>query len=155
LSGLRAVTHHRIAAGVSLQAGAAYPAWLKKRGYAVGTAVDEGLVVGVDTHLDTHTAAVCDALGRELASLQVCADPEGYAAVLSWARDAAAGRGLRWAIEGTRHYGLGLARHLASAGEHVEEIDAGKHVGGRRKGKATRSTRSGPRVSCWLARCRQ
>jgi len=102
----------------------------------VGTAVDEGLVVGVDTHLDTHTAAVCDARGRELASLQVGADPEGYAAVLSWARDAAAGRGLRWAIEGTRHYGLGLARHLASAGEHVEEIDAGKHVGGRRKGKS-------------------
>ena len=56
--------------------------------------------------------------------------------MLSWARDAAAGRGLRWAIEGTRHYGLGLARHLASAGEHVEEIDAGKHVGGRRKGKS-------------------
>ena len=106
-----------------------------------GHSVDEGLVVGVDTHLDTHTAAVCDARGRELASLQVCADPEGYAAVLSWARDAAGRRGLRWAIEGTRHYGLGLARHLTSAGEHVEEINAGKHIGGRRKGQKRRYQR--------------
>jgi transposase len=106
------------------------------KGPVVSIALDEGLVVGVDTHLDTHTAAVCDARGRELARVQVCADPEGYAAVLRWAREAAAGRGLRWAIEGTRHYGLGLARHLASAGEHVGEIDAGKHVGGRRKGKS-------------------
>jgi hypothetical protein len=74
---------------------------------------------GAGTHLDTRTAAVCDGRGRELASLQVRADPDGYAAVLSWARDTAAGRGLRWAVEGTRHCGLGLARHLASAGEHA------------------------------------
>jgi hypothetical protein len=44
-------------------------------------------VVGVDTHLDTHTAAVCDARDQELARLQVSAVPEEYAAVLSWARE--------------------------------------------------------------------
>ena len=65
------------------------------------------------------------------------------------------GGGLRRAIEGTRHCGLGLARHLASAGEHVAEIDAGQHAGGRRRAKATRSMRSGPRVSCRPARYRQ
>jgi len=97
---------------------------------------DGGLVAGVDTHRDTHTAAICDSSGRELAQLQVPADPGGYDAVLAWARQAAAGRELRWAIEGTRHYGLGLARHLAAVGEQVEEIDASKHAGKRRKGKS-------------------
>jgi len=102
----------------------------------VSIPADTGLVVGVDTHLDTHTAALCDARGRALAQLQVPADPGGYTAVVAWARAAAAGSELRWAVEGTRHYGLGLARHLASAGEQVEEIYAGKHVGKRRHGKS-------------------
>jgi transposase len=91
----------------------------------VSIAADTGLIVGVGTHLDSHTAALCDGRGRALAQLQVSADPGGYAAVVAWARGAA-GNGLRWAVEGTRHYGLGLARYLAGAGEHVEEIDASR-----------------------------
>ncbi len=39
-------------------------------------------------------------------------------------------------MEGTRHCGLGLARHLTSAGEQVTEIDASRHVGKRRAGKS-------------------
>ena len=39
-------------------------------------------------------------------------------------------------MEGTRHYGLGLARHLAAAGQHVAEIDSTRHVGKRRAGKS-------------------
>jgi transposase len=35
-----------------------------------------------------------------------------------------------------RHYGLGLALHLAAAGQHVAEIDATRHVGKRRAGKS-------------------
>jgi transposase len=97
---------------------------------------DGGLVVGVDTHRDTHTAAICNHSGRALAQLQVPADPGGYDAVLAWARQAGAGRELRWAMEGTRHHGLGLARHLAASGEQVEEIDASKHAGKRRTGKS-------------------
>ena len=68
------------------------------------------LVVGVDTHLDTHTAALCGARGRVQAQLRVPATAAGYEQLLCWARAAAAGRALAWAIEGTRHYGLGLAR---------------------------------------------
>jgi transposase len=97
---------------------------------------DTGLVVGVDTHRDTHTAALCDRNGQPLALLQARANPDGYAAMLAWARQGAGQSGLAWAIEGTRHYGLGLARHLAAAGEHVEEIDASKHAGKRRQGKS-------------------
>ena len=58
LFGLLAVAHHGIAAGVSLRAGAAYPAWPSRGGHVVSIALDEGLVIGVGTHLDTHTAAV-------------------------------------------------------------------------------------------------
>jgi transposase len=107
-----------------------------KEAHDMSICTEAVLVVGVDTHSDTHTAAICDGRGRKLAELQVTAEPDGYAAVLAWARRAAGDTPLRWAIEGTRHYGLGLARHLTSAGEQVEEIDAGRHVGKRRAGKS-------------------
>jgi transposase len=102
----------------------------------VSVAEDIDLVVGVDTHLDTHTAAICDARGRVLDQLQVTAAAAGYARLLGWAAAAAAGRQVTWAIEGTRHYGLGLARYLASQGQQVAEIDATRHVGRRRAGKS-------------------
>jgi len=99
-------------------------------------AVDADLVVGVDTHLDTHTAAICDARGRAAGQLQVAATTAGYAELLAWASAAAAGRRLAWAVEGTRHYGLGLARYLAGEGQQVSEIDSTRHVGKRRAGKS-------------------
>jgi transposase len=102
----------------------------------VDLAGDADLIIGVDTHLDTHTAAICDARGRAMARLQVPATAAGYAQLLAWARSAAAGSRAVWAVEGTRHYGLGLARHLTSRGEHVTEIDASRHVGKRRAGKS-------------------
>jgi len=101
---------------------------------------NSGLVVGVDTHRDTHTAAVCDRAGQALAVGVFAADPPGYAAVLAWARQEAGEAGLAWAIEGTRHYGLGLARYLTAAGQQVEEIDASKHAGKRRNGKSEGTT---------------
>lgn len=94
------------------------------------------LVTGVGTHRDTHTAAVCDRTGKALAVREFTADPDGYAAMLAWALHQAGGAGLAWAIEGTRHYGLGLARHLTAAGQDVQEIDSGKHAGKRRNGKS-------------------
>jgi len=97
---------------------------------------DAGMVVGVDTHLDSHAAALCDGRGRLVAQLQVPATAAGYARLLAWAEAAAQNATLAWAVEGTRHYGLGLARHLTSAGQHVEEIDASRHVGKRRAGKS-------------------
>ena len=90
----------------------------------------------MDTHRDTHSAAVCDARGRVLSQLQVPATPAGYADLLAWASEAAGGQRLAWAIEGTRHYGLGLARHLAGAGQQVAEIDGTRHIGKRRSGKS-------------------
>ena len=94
------------------------------------------LVVGVDTHLDTHTAAICDDRGRVISQLQIPATTAGYVHVLAWARQVAGTRAVAWAVEGTRHYGLGLARHLTSQGQQVAEIDCSRHIGKRRAGKS-------------------
>jgi transposase len=102
----------------------------------VDLAGDADLIIGVDTHLDTHTAALCDARGRAVARLQVPATAAGYAQLLAWARSAAGDRRAVWAVEGTRHYGLGLARYLASQGQQAAEIDNTRHVGKRRAGKS-------------------
>ena len=102
----------------------------------MNVAGDADLIIGVDTHLDTHTAAICDCRGRVLSQLQVAATAAGYEQLLAWARAAAGDRRAVWAVEGTRHYGLGLARYLAGKGQQVSEIDCGHHVGKRRAGKS-------------------
>ncbi len=102
----------------------------------VSLAGDAELIIGVDTHLDTHTAALCDGRGRAVAQLRAPATAAGYAQLLAWAHSAAGDGRVIWAVEGTRHYGLGLARHLASAGEQVTEIENTRHVGKRRAGKS-------------------
>ncbi|MCF6743356.1 IS110 family transposase [Blastococcus sp. KM273128] len=83
------------------------------------------VVIGVDTHSQTHTAAVLDArTGGVLARATVPADPDGYAELLALAEEHA---GLRaWAMEGTGGYGAGLARHLADREELVVELDRPK-----------------------------
>jgi transposase len=102
----------------------------------MGKAIEAELIVGVDTHLDTRTAALCDARGRTVSHLQVAATSAGYAQLLDWADSAAGGRPVTWAIEGTRHYGLGLARYLTGNGRQVAETGATRHVGRRRAGKS-------------------
>jgi len=36
----------------------------------VSVAEDAGLIIGVDTNLDTHTAAICDARGSHVGDLR-------------------------------------------------------------------------------------
>jgi transposase len=83
------------------------------------------VVIGVDTHKDTHTAAVVDArTGGVLARATVPADPDGYAELVALADQHS---GLRaWAMEGTGGYGAGLARHLTAGEELVIELDRPK-----------------------------
>jgi transposase len=80
------------------------------------------VVIGVDTHKHTHTAAVvAAATGAVLARAAVSADPDGYAELHALADQHS---GLRaWALEGSGGYGAGLARHLADRGELVIELD--------------------------------
>ena len=83
------------------------------------------VVIGVDTHKDTHTAAVLDArTGGVLARATVTADPDGYTELTALAERHS---GLRArALEGTGGYGAGLARHLGEGGELVIELDRPK-----------------------------
>lgn len=80
------------------------------------------VVIGVDTHVHTHSAAAVDArTGGVLAGVTVAADAGGYRELLGFAGEHA---GLRaWAIEGTGGHGAGLARLLAGRSELVVELD--------------------------------
>lgn len=74
---------------------------------------------GVDTHQDTHTAAVIDSVGRVLGTRQFPATAVGYRDLLAWIRGH--GRLGRVGVEGTGAYGAGLARLLRD--EHVDVIE--------------------------------
>jgi len=79
-------------------------------------------VIGVDTHRDSHTAAVLDTTGGVVADLTVPADAFGYKRVLAFGRMHAPAR-RAWAIEGTGSFGAGLTTFLLERGEWVVEID--------------------------------
>ncbi|GAB2992413.1 IS110 family RNA-guided transposase [Nocardioides montaniterrae] len=80
------------------------------------------VVIGVDTHVHTHSAAVVDAAtGGVLDEITVEATSDGYAQLVEFADQHAALRA--WAIEGTGGHGAGLARHLERGEEVVIELD--------------------------------
>lgn len=81
----------------------------------------ETMVVGVDTHKESHSAALLSPLATVEGELVVGANPTGYRALLKWAR--ARSRNRVWAVEGTGSYGAGLATFLGQAGEEVYEGD--------------------------------
>ena len=80
------------------------------------------VVIGVDTHKHTHTAAVlAAATGAVLGQATVSAEPAGYDALLELADQHGPLRA--WAMEGSGGYGAGLAAHLAERSELVVELD--------------------------------
>ena len=80
------------------------------------------VVIGVDTHVETHTAAVLDArTGAVLEEATVPTTPRGYQELVDLADAHSPLRA--WAIEGTGGHGAGLARHLARGEELVVELD--------------------------------
>ena len=96
------------------------------------------VVIGVDAHTDTHTAAILSAAGAVLAELTVGADDDGAAVLLAWADDQAGGLRRQWVVDGARSHGIGLTRFLLAAGETV--LDAARIPGSarRRGGKSDR-----------------
>jgi transposase len=76
---------------------------------------------GVDTHKDSHTAAVADQAGRVLGTAQFPAGEAGYRALLAWMRGH--GQLELVGVEGTGAYGAGLTRHLQGEGVRVVEVD--------------------------------
>lgn len=89
---------------------------------------------GVDTHSDTHTAAVIDQVGRVLGTEQFPADTAGYAALLDWMRSF--GQLVGVGVEGTGAYGAGLARLLHRQEVLVIEVDRPDRKTRRFQGKS-------------------
>lgn len=79
------------------------------------------VVIGVDTHKYTHTAAVVVArTAAVVTKVTVAADPVGYEELY---RLGGHGGRRAWSLEGTASYGAGLSRFLQERGERVVEID--------------------------------
>jgi len=76
---------------------------------------------GVDTHQDTHTAAVVDTAGRMLGHRTFATTDPGYRKLLAWL--GGYGKVLVIGVEGTGAYGAGLARYLTAQGQAVVEVD--------------------------------
>ena len=108
------------------------------------------VILGVDTHLDFHTAVAVDHLGRRLGESSVPTTVKGYERLLRWAE----GFGpVRCAgVEGTSSYGAGLTRHLRARGIEVLEVERPKHSGEAHAATSrspTLRTPSAPRGRCW------
>lgn len=92
------------------------------------------VVGGVDTHKDTHTAAVLDTAGRVLGTEQFVTTAAGYRSLLAWMR----GHGtlLKVGVEGTGVYGAGLAEHLQKQKIELVEVDRPDRKTRRFQGKS-------------------
>ncbi|WP_433445178.1 IS110 family transposase [Nonomuraea sp. CA-141351] len=89
---------------------------------------------GVDTHQDTHTAAVIDMVGRVLGSEQFPTGTAGYAALLTWLQSFGTVKII--GVEGTGAYGAGLTRYLREQGMELAEVDRPDRKTRRFQGKS-------------------
>ena len=92
------------------------------------------VIGGVDTHADTHTAAVIDELGRMLGHRQFPTSVAGYRALLTWVSGFGPVRAI--GVEGTGSYGVGLARYLRVQGVQVVEVFRPNRRMRRQRGKS-------------------
>src|SRR5918993_3035232 len=97
------------------------------------TDVEALVVLGVDTHADTHVAVALDGLGRRLGSKTVSAKDAGYAQLVAWAESF--GRLDRVGVEGSGSFGVGFARFLRAEGVQVVEVNRPNRQHRRRFGK--------------------
>ncbi|BCJ33830.1 IS110 family transposase [Actinocatenispora thailandica] len=80
------------------------------------------VVIGVDTHVHTHSAAAVDTgTGGVVGQITVEATADGYAQLVEFADQHATLRA--WAIEGTGGHGAGATRYLQHHAELVIELD--------------------------------
>lgn len=92
------------------------------------------IVGGVDTHADTHHAAVVLVNGRRLADRQFPTTEAGYADALEWMRSF--GKLHAVGVEGTGSYGAALTRTLTRANVKVIEVNRPDRRQRRSKGKS-------------------
>jgi transposase len=93
-------------------------------------------VIGIDTHRDSHEVEIADTAGKPIAVLRIGNDSAGFARLLDVIAAAAPGGRVAVCMEGSRSYGIGLARALAAAGLLVLECEQPGRAQRRGKGKS-------------------
>jgi len=99
----------------------------------------EVIVIGIDPHKQTHTAAAVErATGELVGERTVSARERGQGELVFWARSLSSER--VWALEDCRHVSGSLERFLLARGERVVRVPpklmAGARRGQRRRGKS-------------------
>jgi Transposase DDE domain/Transposase len=93
-------------------------------------------VIGIDTHRDTHEIEIADPAGKPIMTMRIGNDSAGFRRLLAAIAEAAPGPRVAVCIEGTRSYGIGLARALAVADLLVLECEQPSRKQRRGKGKS-------------------
>lgn len=96
--------------------------------------IQNEVILGIDTHLDTHVGVMIDYRGKWLGTLSIATTPAGYHELLSWAHSF--GQLRRAGIEGTGTYGAGIAQFLHTHGVGVWEINRPDRSQRRFQGKS-------------------
>jgi transposase len=104
------------------------------------------IVIGVDPHKQTHTAAAVEAgIGELLSERTVKARRAGFEQLLAWA---GLGEERLWAHEDCRHVSVSLERFLLASGESVLRVPPKLMAGApAAPGAAASRTRSTPSPS--------
>jgi transposase len=93
-------------------------------------------VIGIDTHRDSHEVEIADPAGKPIAVMRIGNDSAGFARLLAAIAEVVPGPRVAVCIEGSRSYGIGLARALAAAGLLVLECEQPVRRQRRGKGKS-------------------
>jgi transposase len=93
-------------------------------------------VIGIDTHRDSHEVEIADAAGKPIATMRIGNDSAGFTQLLAEVAKVVPGQRVAVCIEGSRSYGIGLARALAAAGLLVLECEQPSRGQRRGKGKS-------------------
>jgi transposase len=93
-------------------------------------------VVGVDTHRDSHQVEIALPTGTTIGTCKISNDTDGFAALLAWIVELAPGPRVVVSVEGTRSYGIGLARAVAAAGLTVVECEQPNRPARHGRGKS-------------------
>jgi len=96
-------------------------------------AEEREVILGVDTHLDVHVAALIDVVGRVIATTSVPTTALGYEQLIEWA--CGFGCLTRAGIEGTGTYGAALTRRVQEHGVQVLEVNRPDRSRRRLRGK--------------------
>ena len=90
---------------------------------------------GPGTHRDSHEVEIADPAGKPIAVMRIGNDSAGFTRLLAAIADVVPGPRVAVCIEGSRSYGIGLARALAAAGLLVPGVRAAQPQAAPRQGQ--------------------